>query len=96
MNFSEITGFDWDDYNIFKNIERHDVYDSEAEQIFFNHPVVIKDDEQQPGSEKRYYALGQTNHGRYLFASFTIRGNKIRVISVRDMNKKEVRVYENF
>ena len=96
MDFSDITGFDWDDNNLYKNIAKHDVYDTDAEQVFFNHPLIVKRDAKHSQKEERYYVLGSTNHERLLFVSFTIRSKKIRVISARDMTKKEVRVYENY
>ena len=46
-----------------------------------------------PKLERRYYALGQTSDSRYLFVAFTIRRSLIRVISVRDMNRKEMDAY---
>jgi len=88
------TGFDWDDGNIHKNWIKHKVTPPECEQIFFNHPLIILNDIQHSENENRYYALGQTNTNRLLFIAFTIRKNLIRVISARDMHKKERRVYE--
>jgi hypothetical protein len=96
VDFSTITGFDWDDNNLYKNVVKHDVYDTEAEQVFFNHPLIIKHDVKYSQNEERYYGLGRTNHGRLLFISFTVRLKKIRVLSARDMTKKEVSVPENF
>ena len=96
MDFTDIVGFDWDDDNLYKNIEKHDVYDMEAEQVFFTHPLVVKRDVKHSQNEKRYVALGKTNHARLLFVSFIIRAKKIRVISARDMTNKEVRVYEEY
>ena len=46
--------------------------------------------------EKRYYALGQTSRGRHLFVAFTIRRKLIRVISVRDMNRREQESYGRY
>ena len=96
MDFSDIIGFDWDDDNLYKNIVKHDVYDMEAEQVFFNHPLIVKRDVKHSHREDRYFALGRTNHERLLFVSFIKRAKKIRVISARDMTKKEVRVYEDY
>ena len=96
MDLGEIIGFDWDENNIYKNVGKHNVYSSEAEQIFFNHPVVIRPDLLHSQSEKRFYALGHTQNDRRLFIAFTLRSNRIRVISARDMTKKEERIYENF
>jgi uncharacterized DUF497 family protein len=78
-------GFDWDDANAEKNGERHRVTTEEAEDLFFNEPLVVRGDVRHSRHEKRFYALGQTSGGRYLFVAFTIRRKLIRVISVRDM-----------
>jgi len=86
-------GFDWDESNAQKNWERHRVTPEEAEEVFFNEPLVVRSDVRHSQREKRYYALGQTSFGRYLFVAFTIRRNLIRVISVREMNRREQEVY---
>ena len=83
------TGFEWDEANIQKNWERHRVTTEEAEDVFFNDPLVVRSDVQHSKGEKRYYALGRTDSGRYLFVAFTIRGLLFRVISMRDMNRRE-------
>jgi uncharacterized DUF497 family protein len=88
------TKFDWDEGNLTKNYERHNVTWEEAENIFSNEPITIKDDENYSNYEKRYSALGKTQKNRKLFVVFTERNNKIRVISVRDMSKKERSIYE--
>ncbi len=61
--------------------------------MFFHEPLVVRSDMRHSQSEKRYYALGQTAAGRFLFAAFTIRRNLIRVISCRDMNRTEEEIY---
>ena len=86
---AECTGFDWDAGNILKNWEAHRVSASECEQVFFNRPLVAESDVKHSKIEDRYYALGQTDASRELFVVFTIRGELIRVISARDMNRKE-------
>jgi uncharacterized DUF497 family protein len=87
------TGFDWDEANLHKNWERHGVTPEEAEDVFFHEPLVVRGDVRHSIGEKRYYALGQTSAGRRLFVAFTIRGDLIRVISVRDMNHNEGKIY---
>jgi uncharacterized protein len=87
-------GFDWDDANAFKNWERHRVTPEEAEEIFFCDPFVVRADVSHSTREKRYLALGQTVQGRGLFVAFTIRRKLVRVISVRDMNKRENEEYK--
>ena len=89
----ECTGFDWDEYNIKKNWEKHNVSPVESEQIFFNKPLIIAADNKHTKAES-YYALGKTERDRKLFTAFTIRNFKIRVISSRDMSKKERDEYE--
>ncbi|HID82801.1 MAG TPA: BrnT family toxin [Chromatiales bacterium] len=86
-------GFQWDDGNSEKNWISHQVTKSECEQIFFNQPLVIEDDERHSKAEKRYYSLGKTDGERKLFVVFTVRDNLIRIISARDMSKKEREVY---
>ncbi len=89
----QCSGFQWDKGNSGKNWIRHQVTDTESEQIFFNKPLIVTDDPKHSQSEKRWYALGRTDLNRLLFAVFTIRKNLIRVISIRDMNKKERKIY---
>jgi uncharacterized DUF497 family protein len=96
---SACTGFDWDDGNLGKNWVAHDVTDGESEEIFFNQPLIIATDTTHDKAEQRGYALGQTNRERWLFVAFTIRTmrdqiQRIRVISARDMTKRERRRYE--
>ena len=87
-------GFLWDEGNYNKNWIKHKVTRSECEEIFFNLPLVISDDVKHSSTEKRFYALGKSKSERFLFISFTIRKNLIRVISARDMNRKERKIYE--
>ncbi|MGA2889860.1 MAG: BrnT family toxin [Terracidiphilus sp.] len=88
------TGFDWNEANVAKNWERHRVTPEEAEDIFFHNPLVLRSDPGHSKREKRYWALGKTAQERKLFVAFTIRGTLIRVISVRDMSRKEDEEYQ--
>ena len=91
---NNVTGFDWDEGNIQKNWLKHQVSTGECEEVFFNLPLLLHPDPKHSQTEVRYYVLGQTNAGRRLFIAFTLRGTKIRVISARDMSRKERDVYE--
>ena len=91
---SNLKGFDWDEGNVTKNWEKHGVTHIECEEVFFNDPMVVIKDEPHSITESRYYVLGKTNSQRLLFLVITTRGSKIRVISARDMNKKERKIYE--
>ena len=89
----ECKGFDWDEANRTKNWEKHRVARSEAEQAFFNRPLIVTDDIEHSEGEERFYALGQTDRRRGLFIVFTIRGGLLRVTSARDMTRREREVY---
>lgn len=92
---AECSGFDWDEGNLEKNWTNHRVTAAECEQIFFNRPLVVADDAGHSRTESRYYALGQTDAGRRLFLAFTVRRKLVRVISARDMNRKEGKAYQS-
>ena len=94
VELSDVTGFDWDDGNLDKNWINHQVSNSECEEIFYNLPLLLQPDTVHSTTESRYFVLGQTDAGRKLFIAFTVRENKIRVISGRDMSKKERTIYE--
>jgi uncharacterized protein len=87
------TGFEWNQGNSTKNWDQHDVSTGECEQIFFNRPLIIKRDKEHSKLENRYYVLGRTNVNRQLFAVFTVRNDKIRIISARDMTDAEMERY---
>jgi uncharacterized DUF497 family protein len=89
-----LAGFEWDEDNLTKNWEKHQVSALECEQVFFNRPLIALPDEWHSESEPRFYVLGQTDAGRRLFIVFTARSNLIRVISDRDMSRKERKIYE--
>ncbi|AVA24880.1 BrnT family toxin [Rhizobium sp. NXC24] len=96
INWDQITGFDWDAGNARKSAEKHDVGQGEAEQVFFNEPLLMVPDARHSAEERRIHALGRTDDGRLLHITFTLRHNqsKIRVISARDMSRKERSNYE--
>lgn len=93
INNIAITGFEWDDGNSFKNWLKHKVTTVESEEVFFNSPLLIADDNKHSGQEARWYALGHTNSGRLLFVGYTVRNKRIRVITARPMNRKERKEY---
>lgn len=96
IDWDQVSGFDWDAGNERKSAEKHDVSQAEAEGIFFNDPLVVAQDAKHSGTEQRFNALGRTAQNRLLHVTFTLRrnGTHIRVISARDMNQKERKLYE--
>jgi uncharacterized protein len=91
---AKCTGFEWDKHNSEKIKTKHNVTPAECEQVFFNLPLIAGSDEKHSQIEARFYVLGQTEAARLLFLAFTVRNDKVRVISARDMNKNERRVYQ--
>jgi uncharacterized protein len=96
IDWARIEGFDWDDGNARKNVDKHDVTQTEAEQIFFNEPLLVVEDERHSDRETRFHALGRTDLSRLLHATFTLRAGDrlIRVISARPMHRRERSRYE--
>jgi uncharacterized DUF497 family protein len=94
--FDRIVGFEWDDGNARKSSEKHRVTQAESEQVFFNDPLLVVTDEKHSELEARLHALGRTDANRLLHVTFTLRqdGTLIRVISARDMHRKERARYD--
>lgn len=97
LDFERVIGFDWDVGNDRKSVAKHGVDQAEAEQVFFNDPLLVVDDARHSVAEVRYHALGRTDGGRLVHTRFTLRqgdtlrqgGALIRVISARDMSRRE-------
>jgi uncharacterized protein len=82
-----ISGFEWDDDNIF-HIERHEFTPEEVEEVFANDHKVRRT------RQKRYVALGETLNGRLAFVVFRrLSGGLVRVITARDMDASERRLF---
>ena len=95
LDLDRIEGFEWDAGNRGKN-GKHGVTDGEAEQVFFGEPLLVLEDSRHSGTERRFHALGQTLVGRRIHVTFTLRDDnrRIRVISARDMHRKERAAYD--
>ena len=96
IQWERIEGFDWDAGNQRKSTDKHGISQGEAEQVFFNEPLLVAPDSRHSDHEARLHALGRTNVGRLLHITFTLRrdGTLIRVISARPMHRKERQRYE--
>lgn len=92
--FPGIEGFQWDEGNSSKNWTRHQVTQTEAEQVLLNRPIVVVGDLAHSRRETRYFAFGRTEAGRLLTVVFTLRRSLLRVISVRPMSRRERRGYD--
>ena len=96
IDWTGVTGFDWDQGNARKSADKHGVSQAEAERVFFNEPLLVVPDSKHSEREMRYHALGSTDERRLLHITFTLRASAtlIRVISARDMHRKERIYYE--
>lgn len=94
-DLSKVIGFEWDEGNSRKK-DQHGVSMAEAEQVFFNSPLFVLPDPRHSEAQLRLHAPGKTNEGRRLHITFSLRdaGQFIRVISARDMHRKERVIYE--
>ena len=86
--------FNWDKGNIDKNLIKHNITNKEIEEAFTNKPLILFKDIRHSQKEERFLAYGKTNENNKLHIVFTIRNNKIRIISARIQSKKERRFYE--
>jgi uncharacterized DUF497 family protein len=96
IDWGRVEGFDWDEGNSRKSVDKHGVTQAEAEQVFFNEPLLVVEDARHSQREARLHALGRTDLGRLLHVTFTLRqdGTAIRVISARPMHRKERHRYD--
>src|ERR1700759_354068 len=96
IDWKRIEGFDWDAGNSRKSADKHDVSQTEAEQVFFNEPLLVVEDARHSDQEPRFHALGRTDIDRALHITFTLRAQDrlIRVISARPMHRRERSLYE--
>lgn len=94
-DFSQKIEFDWDQWNINKNVTKHNVSNQECERAFGDQNAAVMADEKHSTKEPRFILLAKTLNNRYLTTIFTYRENKVRVISSRNMNKEERRTYES-
>ncbi len=95
MRLPNPTHFEWDEGNIDKNWVKHRVSNKEAEACFFDKGKrILEDVIHSTEGEQRYILFGRTRKARLLFIVFTIRQNKVRIISARPVNQKERPIYE--
>ncbi|HPI40988.1 MAG TPA: BrnT family toxin [Pseudobdellovibrionaceae bacterium] len=98
MYFDKVQGFNWDEGNSTKSFTKHGVTKLEAEEAFFNSSLIVAEDVKHSTNEPRYHLLGKTNSERKLHITFVLREilfkTYVRVISSRDMSKKEREIYE--
>lgn len=90
----DILVFEWDEGNSFKSYFKHKVTIKEQEEAFFDKKKQTVKDRKHSGVENRFLLFAKTKKKRALIIAFTIRSGRIRCISARQMNRKEVEFYE--
>ena|SRR5579864_7970938 len=90
----DVLTFEWDKGNSTKSWIKHRVSIKEQEQAFFDKKKRAFTDSKHSDAEKRFLLFAKTKKGRKLIIAFTKRGDKIRCISARPMNRREVLMYE--
>lgn len=94
IDLSRVQEFEWDTGNTDKSFRKHGITPGESEEIFLDQHLLVLDDLKHSQEEPRYIALGRTFEKKTLFLVFTLRANKIKIISARKANKKERGIYE--
>ena len=87
--------FDWDQWNIQKNEEKHGISMLEAQSAFYDKKILIFDDIEHSLRKSRYICYARSAYNKTLMIAFTIRNKKVRIISARKASKKERNVYES-
>ena len=86
--------FDWDENKAVSNLSKHGVSFEEAKTVFDDPLYVDFYDPAHSDEEDRYLIVGESSQRRLLIASYTERGNLIRLISAREVTRTERKVYE--
>ena len=84
--------FEWDDRKAARNMRLHGVSFQAARAVFDDVQIVQWHDDNQDPSEDRFVALGFAA-GRVMFVSYTLRSERIRIISARRAEPYERRMY---
>jgi uncharacterized DUF497 family protein len=84
--------FEWDKEKAKANFKKHGVSFEEAALAFFDENAVELFDEMNSEDEIRYQLIGISNT-RLIFVAYTVRNEKIRIISARKANARHIRIY---
>ena len=87
--------FEWDQWNLQKNEEKHGVSALEAESAFYDTGYKLFEDLRHSTSgERRYILYGRSIENRVLMVAFTLRGRRVRVITARPASRRERKIHE--
>ena len=86
--------FEWDNNKAKSNFNKHGISFEEAVTVFADPYLLFTEDSSHSDREEREWAIGETENGSVLIIIFTMREQKIRIISARKATKKERKRYE--
>jgi uncharacterized DUF497 family protein len=86
--------FEWDPRKARINLRKHGVSFTEAGTIFGDDLAITVSDPDHSDNEDRYITIGWSDQHRLLIVSHTDRGDRIRIISARELTKAERKEYE--
>lgn len=69
IDWGRVEGFDWDEGNSRKSVDKHGVSQAEAEEVFFDDLLLVVEDESHSVREMRLHALGRSDTGRHVHAA---------------------------
>ena len=83
MSLDEVIIFEWNSGNLDKSRRKHGVTPEEAESVFTDENSLVLPDKKHSIIEKRFAIFGKSDLNRSLYVIFTVRGEKVRIISAR-------------
>jgi uncharacterized DUF497 family protein len=86
--------FEWDNKKAEINFKKHKVAFTEAATVFADTFGITIYDPDHSKDEERYITIGYSQQERLLMVAHTDRGDRIRIISARELTKTEREVYE--
>jgi len=86
--------FEWDPSKAASNLRKHKVSFAEAATVLRDPLSITVPDPDHSLDEDRYIAVGMSNRSRLLIVALAERGNRVRIISARELTKRERQAYE--
>ena len=86
--------FEWYPPKARGNLEKHKVSFEEASTVFADGKLLEVPDREHSEEEPRFIGIGCSEQGRLLFVNYTVRDERIRIISARQAESWERREYE--
>jgi uncharacterized DUF497 family protein len=86
--------FEWDPRKAADNYGKHGVSFDEASTVFADPLGRLVDDPRHSKGEERFVMLGSSRNSRLLAVMFTVREERIRIISARRVTRAERKAYE--